>query len=196
MQFKRMWIGLALVGAGLGIGAQRVWAIGPAPLAPRGAFTVILAIPAIQAGDCGPLGPMALGSGIDATSPFFMFEVDIAGVKQVLTYRPRNSCGSCSVMEFGDGGIAAVADFRTMFERWKRSSHPVLVGGGPPCANGFAFGGGNQCSMPCLSPITMTPRDVMFSAAGPGMGGAVLFVVINPLTWAFEDFKFEYSVFN
>jgi hypothetical protein len=197
MRINRLLCGLAIAGLATGFVAHKTWA-GPLPLTQRAPFTAIVAFTASVAGDCGPLGPMALGTGIDATSPFFMFDLDIQGAKQTYTYRPRNDdCGTCNVAYFGDGQIAAVEDFRTLFERWKRSSHPVV---GPPpvplCANVFAFGGANQCSAPCHSPITITPRDMMFSPVAPGTGGAVLFVVLNPLTNAFEDYKFEYSVWN
>ena len=197
MRAKWRFLILAALGASVGLFAQSVYAIGPAPLAPRGAFTTMIVLNSGMAGDCGPLGIMPLGTGIDATSPFFMFDIDSGGTRVTYTYRPRaDDCGSCNVRYFGDGGIDAVEDFRTLYERWKRSTHPVVFAPYPACANVVSMGGSNSCQGPCLTPVTFTPRDFMTSARGVGTGGADLYLVVDPTTNTFEDYKFEYSVFN
>jgi hypothetical protein len=196
MRIKRLLCGLALTGLAIGVCGQQLWALTPA-LPPRAPYTLVVTVPASQLGDCGPLGTMPIATGVDSTGPFFSFDCDVAGpggTRTTYTYRPR-LCGSCSVGYFGDGGIAAVADCRSMFERLERSTNGAAPGG-PPLALAEQFGGVSQCAGLGLAPITLTPRDVMRSPTNPGTLGAQLLMLINPATNTFQDYLFFYSVWN
>jgi hypothetical protein len=194
MRYKRLLCGLALAGLASGFSAYKAWAIGPAPLAPRGPFVLMVTLTSNMAGDFGPLGTLPIGTGVDGTGPFFTFDIDAGGTKYTWTYRPRaDTCGPCSVREFGDGGIAAVADFRSQYERWKRSSHPA---GGLAGVLAVPFGGFPQSVGPIALGLSVAPGDVMLSPIAPGVGGAALHIVFDPTTNTFEDYKFEYSSAN
>ena len=168
-------------------------------LAPRGTFTNIMTVPALTLGDCGPNGVYELNEGIDGNGPFFSFQWETMN----FVYRPR-ACSTCAVSHWGDGRMTAVRIFREQFERLKRSTDPqVFLPPGPPygvpnCQSVILSGTGKSCrgAGGCLIPLTFSPDHYMTGPSGPGLGGALLEMVVDPATQCFEDYRFRYSVFN